>query len=144
MTWHHFLRQATVMFVCLGSGTVIGMALIAFFTALGVITRLTEVSRTYRREALYGWCVLGGAVLGSIMAQSQVSLRAPAPLTAFLGLFMGIFVGMIAAALTEVISVMPVVGRRLELGTYIKWLVIVFALGKTTGSIIYWLLGVFP
>lgn len=138
------LRMAAVAIMGLGGGTVVGLALIAFLSALGVITRLAVITRTVWALPYYGWAVLAGGTAGSLLPQLGVRASLPGVLLAPLGLALGMFVGIVAASLTEVLDVMPVVGRRLRLGHALRFLVAALALGKVAGSLLYWLNPRFP
>ncbi len=56
-----------------------------------------------------------------------------------MGLLDGIFIGMLAAALTEVMNVLPILAKRLHLGGFIHALVMAMVLGKVLGSLFDWL-----
>ncbi len=58
---------------------------------------------------------------------------------AFFGLFAGCFVGMLAAALTEVINVLPILAKRIGMEAYMIWLLMAMIFGKVLGSIIDWI-----
>jgi stage V sporulation protein AB len=59
--------------------------------------------------------------------------------TGYVGLMAGCFVGMLAAALTEVINVLPIMAKRLGMDGYIMWLLTAMILGKVLGSLFEWL-----
>lgn len=132
------------MAIGLGGGATVGLALIAFVTTLGVITRLAILTRTSWALGLYGWAVLFGGMAGSLLPQLDVGAGLPAMVEIPLGLSLGVFTGMIAASLTEVLDVMPVMGKRVELGPAVRFLVLALAFGKVTGSLVYWLSASFP
>jgi stage V sporulation protein AB len=55
------------------------------------------------------------------------------------GLMSGVFVGMLAGALTEVMNVLPILAKRMNLSDYLVGLVMAMVLGKTLGSLFDWL-----
>jgi stage V sporulation protein AB len=59
--------------------------------------------------------------------------------TGYFGLFAGCFVGMLAAALTEVINVLPIMAKRLGMDGYMMLLLTAMILGKVLGSLFEWL-----
>jgi len=124
------LRTAALVAIGLGGGAPVGLALIAFLTTLGVITRLTVLTRTTWALGAYGWAVLLGGMAGSLLPQGNVRAGLPEAVAIPLGLALGMFIGMVAASLTEVLDVMPVLGKRLQLGPGVRWLVAALALGK--------------
>lgn len=138
------LRTAALVAIGLGGGAAVGLALIAFVTTLGVVTRLAILTRTSWAVRAYGWAVLLGGMAGSLLPQLAMGAGLPAVVELPLGLALGTFTGMIAASLTEVLDVMPVMGKRLELGPAVRFLVLALALGKMAGSLVYWLSAGFP
>ncbi len=121
-----------------GEGLFVGTALVAVLTVLDVIPRVAHATRTRRRMRLYELCVLVGALVGSltdILPPTQV----PRAAIALVGLVMGTFTGMFTAALAEVLNVIPVFGRRFDMKRSITLLILALAVGKTVGSLVYWL-----
>lgn len=57
---------------------------------------------------------------------------------AAVGLFDGIFVGMLAAALTEVLNVLPILAKRLRMTSYLFGLLLAMVFGKVAGSLFDW------
>jgi stage V sporulation protein AB len=55
-----------------------------------------------------------------------------------LGFAGGVFVGMLAAGLTEVLNVFPVLAKRLGIDGKIIILIMAIVLGKIVGSIFQW------
>jgi len=56
-------------------------------------------------------------------------------LSPIVGLFCGVFIGLLAAALTEVLNVLPVLAKRLGMRSYLFGLLLAMILGKMTGSL---------
>ena len=54
------------------------------------------------------------------------------------GLFCGVFVGMLAAALTEVLNVLPILAKRMNMMPYIFGLYMAMIIGKVCGSLFDW------
>jgi len=50
-----------------------------------------------------------------------------------------LFVGCLAAALAEVLNVLPVMARRVGLANDIRLLVLAMVVGKVIGSLVYWI-----
>ncbi|MNO07833.1 hypothetical protein D3C81_2302000 [compost metagenome] len=53
-------------------------------------------------------------------------------------MFNGIFVGMLAAALTEVLNVLPILAKRLHMQKYLLGLLMAMVFGKVAGSLFEW------
>lgn len=57
-----------------------------------------------------------------------------------IGLFAGLFIGMLAAALTEVLNVLPILVKRIGMGDRILILLMAIVFGKIIGSLFQWLI----
>lgn len=55
------------------------------------------------------------------------------------GLLAGMFIGMLAAALTEVLNVLPILAKRIGFGSKIIILLMAIVFGKIAGSLFHWL-----
>nr|MBT3116200.1 stage V sporulation protein SpoVAB [Streptococcus oralis] len=56
-----------------------------------------------------------------------------------LGIFCGTFIGMLAAALTEVLNVLPILAKRVGIEGKIVVLLVALVLGKVIGSLFHWI-----
>lgn len=56
-----------------------------------------------------------------------------------IGLMYGIFIGMLAAALTEVTNVLPILAKRIGVDDQIVWLLMAIVIGKVAGSLFHWM-----
>jgi len=107
-----------------------------------LIPRLAQLSRGYRLAAWYETAIIAGTVYW--MSADFGDWRSPHTgaaeiLAALAGLFTGLFVGMLAAALTEVVNVLPIMAKRLRLESKLPALVWALVLGKLAGSLFDWL-----
>jgi stage V sporulation protein AB len=128
-----------IILIGLASGLAVGSGFVAFLSVLGVIPRLTQLTKTMKLISWYEWAVVLGALLGTVG-----SLRDPvlsfSPLTTIpLGLTGGIFVGMLAAALTEVLNVLPILAKRVRVDDKLETLLMAIVLGKVFGSLFHWI-----
>ncbi|MDQ0197432.1 stage V sporulation protein AB [Neobacillus ginsengisoli] len=122
----------------LASGLAVGSGFVAFLTVLGVIPRLTQLSKTMRMIQHYEWAVVIGALTGVIASLRDPVLGISSYFLIPLGVTGGIFVGMLAAALTEVLNVLPILAKRIRLDGKIILLIMAIVLGKIFGSIFQW------
>lgn len=60
--------------------------------------------------------------------------------TLLIGLCSGIFVGMLAAALTEVLNVFPILAKRIGLEQKLVIILMAIVFGKIVGSLFHWLI----
>ncbi|MFB1098890.1 MULTISPECIES: stage V sporulation protein AB [Bacillaceae] len=124
----------------LSAGLATGAGFVAFLTVLGIIPRLVQLSKTHHFLISYEAGVTAGAFAGTILSFHYFHFHAPILLITLWGLLHGIFVGMLAAALTEVLNVFPILTRRIGLDGSLIWFFMAIVLGKITGSLFQWLL----
>lgn len=133
------IKLLFVMFLGLAAGLAVGSGYVAFLAVLGIIPRLMQLSKTMGMLVAYEWAVILGAVAGSVGSLWNYSLSFPAFAAIPVGAACGIFVGMMAAALTEVLNVFPILAKRIGVDDKIIILMMAFVLGKIAGSLFHWL-----
>ncbi|MFS0656419.1 stage V sporulation protein AB [Bacillus sp. 179-C3.3 HS] len=129
-----------VMLVGLGGGLTVGAGFVAFLTVLGIIPRLMQLTKTQHYIQGYEAAVICGAAVGGWATLHHVHAHLSKWLTLPIGLLSGIFVGMLAAALTEVLNVLPILTKRIGLDGKIVLLLMAIVLGKVFGSLFHWLI----
>lgn len=132
------LKGIVSVFVGFAGGLAVGSGFVAFLSVLGVIPRLVQLSR--KREFMHQieqGTVLG-AIVGCFISFSNQYVFLPYFLIAMIGLFSGIFIGMLAAALTEVLNVWPILAKRVGVQKKIIYLLMAIAFGKVFGSLFHW------
>ena len=109
--------------------------LFAFLALIGVVTRLAAGTTTAKYITFYEDMSLLGCVGGNLLFLYGFSL----PLgNIFLGLYgigAGVFTGCLAAALAEVVNMMPVLSERIHLKKGLAGIMAMFAFGKLAGSL---------
>ena len=133
------IREFVVAFVGFAGGLAVGSGFVAFLTVLGVIPRLTQLTKTMKWIATYEWGVVLGAVVSSWVSLRDPLLSFPPIVTSVIGLFSGVVVGMLAAALTEVLNVFPILAKRLGIDEQIVMLLMAMVFGKVAGSLFHWI-----
>ena len=89
---------------------------------------------------MYEWGVVLGAVDGYAWLCFRISIFIYLPLLLIIfGLAGGIFVGMMAAALTEVLNVWPILAKRIGVDDKIVILLMALVFGKIIGSLFHWI-----
>jgi len=132
------LQHAFCSVIGFSGGVVVGGAIIAFLTVLGIVSRLIHITSIYDETFILSWAVLLGAVTGCIISIFTFTIHLPQIVSAGFGMVMGIFVGLLVSALAEVINVIPIFANRMNVADYVQVFIIVLALGKVIGSLIYW------
>ncbi|OXM88124.1 stage V sporulation protein AB [Paenibacillus rigui] len=127
------------VFLGLAGGIAVGSGMVAFLVVLDIIPRLAQISRTYHLIRWYEGAVIGGSLFFTCTDFFDWSFSFFPMAAAFFGLFAGCFVGMLAGALTEVINVLPILAKRIGMGSYMIWLLMAMIFGKVLGSLLDWL-----
>ncbi|WP_026570068.1 MULTISPECIES: stage V sporulation protein AB [Sediminibacillus] len=128
------------IFIGLASGLIVGTGFVAFLTVLGIIPRLVQLSKTKAFVKTYEAGVTFGALFGTYLSFVGVSLHLSLFITIVWGAFHGIFIGMLAAALTEVLNVFPLLAKRIGMENHLLWLLMAIVLGKIAGSLFQWMI----
>lgn len=123
------------------AGGVIAAGVFAFLAMIGVFPRLAGRTGTRRSLRLYETMIVAGGILGNLSDLYEI----PIPLghwagEVFLGaagLCAGIFTGCLVMSLAETLKALPTFSRRIRLAFGMQYLILGFALGKITGSLIY-------
>ncbi|MEH7236929.1 stage V sporulation protein AB [Bacillus sp. JJ1562] len=133
------IKILLVIFIGLGSGLAVGGGFVAFLAVLGIIPRLTQLTKTMKFIRHYEWGVVLGAVFGGWFTLNDHIFYLWDILVLPVGLASGIFVGMLAAALTEVLNVFPILAKRIGIDSKIVILVMAIVFGKIAGSLFQWM-----
>lgn len=133
------MRQALTIMIGLSGGLAVGGSIAAFFTVLGVIKRAIECTRTKVMVRGYEVLIVLGSFGSALVYFFDITLNASQMLVLPIGLFMGIFIGFIAGALTETLDILSTVGDKMGILKSIYVLVFAILLGKTLGSLVYYL-----
>lgn len=126
------------IFVGFASGLAVGAGLVAFLTVLGIVPRLIQLSKTSRFMETYEASVVIGSLVGVFFSFSEIVLNLPTIFVVIWGSLHGVFIGMLAAALTEVLNVFPLLAKRIGLENHLIWLLMAIVFGKIFGSIFQW------
>lgn len=121
------------------SGIAVGAGFVAVLTMLGIIPRLVQLSGTKHAIKQYTASVVLGTQVGAFLSFTSVGLSLTKIILIIWGLFHGVFIGMVAAALTEVLNVYPIITKRIRLSEYVLFLMMAIVFGKVFGSLFQWL-----
>jgi stage V sporulation protein AB len=133
------IKGLATVFIALSGGLAVGSGFVAFLTVLGIIPRLAQISKTVDKVVWYEAAIILGTIAGIYGSLRDPILGLPAFFLILLGLAGGIFVGMIAGALAEVLNVIPILAKRLNMDGEIIILLMAVVLGKIAGSLFQWL-----
>lgn len=134
------ISNVFVALLGLAGGLAVGSGLVALLIVLDLIPRLAQVASAYRMSVWFETAVISGSLYWTFADFMNWKLSLPSGVfLSAAGLIDGMFVGMLAAALTEVMNVLPILAKRMNLSAYMVGLVMAMVLGKTLGSLFDWL-----
>lgn len=122
------------------SGIAVGAGFVAVLTMLGIIPRLIQLSKSKGSIKKYTASTVIGTLFGTYLSFTTMTVNLPTIFLAVWGLCHGMFIGMIAAALTEVLNVYPIIAKRIGLYKYVLFLMMAIVFGKIVGSLFQWLI----
>ncbi len=122
----------------IAGGIAVGGGVIALFIVLDMIPRLAQLTRSYHRVHWYEGAMVSGSLIGTVFDFWNWKMALGAWSGFIVGLFNGIFVGLLAAALTEVLNVLPILAKRLRMIHYLFGLLMAMVTGKVAGSLFDW------
>ncbi|MGD6815682.1 stage V sporulation protein AB [Metabacillus sp. 84] len=128
-----------IIFLGLSWGFAVGAGFVAFLAVLGIIPRLSQLTKTMSNIQAYEWSVVSGAAAGGWMSLRTTVLHAPIFFAVPIGLMDGMFIGLLAAALTEVLNVLPILAKRIGIAEQILIILMAIVLGKVSGSLFHWI-----
>lgn len=138
------LKNLVIIFISFSSGAVIASAVFAFIAIIGIVPSLASKTNTTKYINLYEEMIIFGGIFGCI--NTVVDYNILLGVTMF-GKFLiilfftsiGVFVGILASSLAEVIDVIPIFSKRINIKKNLAILMLAIAIGKAIGSIIYFI-----
>jgi len=134
------MGNIAVIIIGLGSGAVVAGAVFAFIVKIGVVVRLAQKTKTANKTTLYEEALIAGGIFGSVISMLNFNINIGIPLMVLIGLSAGVFYGCLAVSLAETLNVIPIMARRANLKRGLALIMICIALGKTIGSLMYFLI----
>ncbi|MNG27059.1 hypothetical protein D3C84_1121300 [compost metagenome] len=86
--------------------------MVAFLVVLDIIPRLAQITKSFSKIRAYEAAVVLGSLAFTWVDFSDLHMHLFPLGAAFFGLFAGCFVGLLAAALTEIVNVLPILAKR--------------------------------
>ena len=122
------------------SGIAVGGGFVAIITVLGIIPRLIQLTQSEHLIKVFVACTIFGSLFGTYLSFTNATFQEHILLLVLWGIFHGMFNGMLAAALTEVLNVFPILSKRLGISSYLLYLLMAIVFGKIFGSLFQWLI----
>lgn len=132
------IRQILTGFIGFSGGLAVGAGFVSFLAVIGLIPRLAQLTKSYEAIRFYEWAIIIGTLIGTWGGLRTFELHLAPFFLLPIGLGLGVFVGMVAAGLTEVLNVLPILAKRLGINEQILILLMAIVLGKMLGSLFHW------
>lgn len=130
-------KAILAIIIAFASGIIISGAVFAFIAIIGVVPRLAQKTRTEDKILLYEEAIIWGGIVGTLSMVFNFYIPIGKFFAVIYATFIGIFFGCLAVSLAEVLNVMPILTRRGNIQTGLKYFITAVALGKLIGAIIY-------
>lgn len=134
------LVEILLIVIGLAGGLAVGSGFVAFLTVLDIIPRLAVLSRSQPFVNVYEYALVTGALFSTWVDfrgwASSFSVASAIPI----GIGAGCFIGLLAAALTEVLNVLPILAKRIRFEGVLVLLLMAMVLGKVVGSLFQWII----
>lgn len=129
--------NALLWVIGIAGGILVAGGMYALITTLGIINRIAQDTHTAGNILLYEECVLWGGAIGNILFVFDI--KVPFGITALIifGFVGGIYAGCLAIALAEIIKTIPVFIMRSKITGGFGYVILMMALGKGIGGLIY-------
>ncbi len=125
--------DAFAVFLASVAGWMVGLCSAALYTVLKLPMRVMHVCGTSGGR-IESWALALGITGATLLSSMRWSLHLPGAFFALSMLCAGLFTGALAAALSEILDVLPYTVDRLHLGSAITWLLWALAIGKAAGA----------
>jgi len=134
-----WMKQVLMAVIGLSSGLAVAGGLFALIIALGLVAEFADQTHTAKHIFWYEDAVAAGGIIGNIISIYHPVISLGTVGAGIFGIFTGIFVGAWAMALTEIVNIVPIFTRRIDLRRGLELIIISMALGRTAGSLLYYL-----
>lgn len=149
------LKTLFLILVGASYGMLSSAGVFTVLVAVGLVPRFAGKTHTSRKVILFENMVISGTIMGCVLTvfysycqfgawwQSRFPeklsfwLGTGTVVQAVFGLFAGMFIGCLALAIAEMLDSIPILARRVSFRHGLGFAVLGIALGKLTGSLLY-------
>lgn len=146
-------KSIWLAFSFLGFGLLSSGGVFTVFVTVGLVPRFADKTHTAHKIIFYENAIVMGAIVGCVLSvypeffnqfigEKGVEVFQNWELVSHwilgvFGLFSGMFVGCFAIAIAEMLNTIPIFSRRIKLGKGAGIVMLMLALGKTLGALLY-------
>ncbi|MCL2170063.1 MAG: stage V sporulation protein AB [Defluviitaleaceae bacterium] len=134
------MRSFLAGFLGLASGVAISGAVYALIAAIGIVPHMAAKTKTSKHVKLYEEAIIWGGIFGAATMVLDITLPAVNLVAIAVGLACGVFFGVLVMSLAEELNVLPIMSKRLGVQGGVGLFVASLALGKLTGSLLYFII----
>lgn len=125
-------------FIGMSAGGIIAAGVFAFLAMIGIFPRLIGKTGTTSRILLYETMIILGGLAGNALYLYPVIIGIGGrPVMGIFGFSVGVFVGVLVMSLAETLKAIPVINRRIHLAVGFQYIIFIYAIGKMSGSLVY-------
>lgn len=148
-------RQLLLAILGFSAGLSVASGVFTVFTAVGLVPRFAEHTKSADRIMKYENGIILGCFLGCLfslfagkfsglqLAGSSLGYLMARIILAVFGLFTGIYVGTLAISIAELLDAIPIMTHRINVKRGVSFVIAGLAVGKLVGSIFYYMNGVY-
>ncbi len=124
-------------------GALAASGVLTVLMAVGLMPRYVGRVHEAKHITLFENLIIGGTMGGTFVSLFGIYVNDSGLglfgnfMEIIYGVFAGVFVGTLALAIAEMLDAFPIFFRRLRLNSGLMWIVLAIALGKMTGSFVY-------
>lgn len=130
------------IFISFSLGIIVSGAIFSFIAMIGIVPRLAQKTKTVKYIKFYEEVIIFAGVWGTSTFFIDYKIPLPAFIVFLLALCNGVFLGCLAVSLTEVLDVLPILTRRGNIASGLKYFMVAIAAGKGVGTILYYFLNI--
>lgn len=142
--------QCLLGFLGLSSGLSVAGGVFTVFTAVGLVPRFAEHTKSSDHIVTYENMIILGCFLGTLYSLFS-GLTPPVAfgkelacfVLGFVGLFTGVYVGTLAVSIAELLDAIPIMAHRINIKRGVSLVIAGLAIGKLIGSLFYYMNGVY-
>jgi len=137
------LKNILLILFGLGSGTVVAAGVFTLISTIGIVPRMADKTKTEKTIKLYENSISVGGIVGTLLMYGNASIPVSPIIVAIFTFCIGVFFGGLAVSLAEVLNVFPIFMRRNRITMGLSIFIPSVALGKTVGSLLYFIISGF-